>query len=145
MRVTPTASRVYSFVGVDNFTDAAAVWVPVPGWPEYSIDLVSSAVRSEERIVVRRNGSRYHVRQRILKPKRYPHSEHVSVCLARDHQQFTIWPHVIRRKLLAERPSTPYVYRFRDLPSKRRRSREQGKKRLKATLDQMQTKGSSAR
>ncbi len=70
----------------------AEQWSPVPGW-EGSYEVSDHGrVRSVERVIRRRNGTDYTVRERILRPKVHRGGWR-SVCLARDGAQYTYYTH----------------------------------------------------
>lgn len=50
---------------------SADEWRPVPGAPGYEVSRARQ-VRSLERVLIRRNGSPYRVRARVLRPMRQP-------------------------------------------------------------------------
>lgn len=52
--------------------DAKHVWLPVPGWPGYELEVHSQQVRSIDRIVVNRNGVKHRYSGRMLKPSFAP-------------------------------------------------------------------------
>jgi NUMOD4 motif len=58
-------------------------WRPVPGYVGFYEISDRGRVRSLDRVIVRRDGAKYPVRGRILRPSRHPPSWVVTVSLAR--------------------------------------------------------------
>ena len=77
---------------------------PIPGWVgEYSISS-RGRVRSEARTVERRNGFRYRVSERILRPQRH-RGGLLSVQLKRPGERQCCYVHVLVREAFGDRTS----------------------------------------
>lgn len=81
-------------------------WLPVPGWPEYSINPAGD-VRSEPRVVDRSDGKPYPVRPRIMRQSTHPISGLRSVLLARPGVRQRIHPHKVAAAVFAAIPDHP--------------------------------------
>ena len=72
-------------------------WQPVLSWPEYSISSVGR-IRSEARIILRSNGLKYRVPERILKLYQHPGTNSYSVVLSRPGQKERRYVNVLMRQ-----------------------------------------------
>ncbi len=79
-------------------------WRPIPGWAGYYEVSVDGRVRSVPRTVVQRDGRRYRVRERILKPQRVrPGSDMGKVFLARGGRGYCKLIHLLVAEAWEER------------------------------------------
>jgi hypothetical protein len=58
-------------------------WRPIPGWSGYYEVSNMGRVRSLDRVIIRRDGTKYRAQGRILRPSPHPQSWVLGVTLAR--------------------------------------------------------------